>query len=492
VNYLTVSTLNTQIKSLLESSFFQVYIKGEISNLTYHSSGHIYFSIKDESSIIKAVMFRGNASKLKFKLEVGKTVLVNAAVTVYTPRGDYQLNCFSIEPFGIGNLHLAYEQLKEKLKNMGYFDTNRKKTVPKIPKRVGIITSNTGAAIEDMKKVASQRWPLVKLIIFPTIVQGEDAKYSICQNIDKAQSHDLDVLIVGRGGGSFEDLYPFSEEIVANSIFNSKIPIVSAVGHESDYSISDLVADIRASTPSNAMEIVLPDVLEYYQYIDDLKDRLNHSFGVKLNNANLEIKLLKDRIKQNSIAIRFEKIEIQLDSIRKEYINTFKNILIKKYNKKEEILKLFKSQMENILIFNKKSLKNNQLLIESLKDRFRQNSINIRLQKAQQELDNIKKEYFNLFKNILIVKYKEKEEIKKDLYTKLSLIIGNKYNLLENTKLLYSYNKPKDDTNNSLVQVVKNDKNISLEYLHVDDIVFLQNSQFLVEAKVLKKEKIKV
>ena len=208
---ISVTTLNVQIKSLLETTFIQVYVEGEISNITFHSSGHIYFSIKDENSTLSCVMFKGNTKYLKFQLENGQKVVINGNITVYAPRGNYQLLCNKIEPAGQGALAFAFEQLKNKLEAKGYFDGNYKQPLPKYPKRIALVTSATGAAIEDMKKVASHRWPLVELILIPTLVQGEAASADIVKSIKYADSLHCDIMVVGRGGGSIEDLWSFNE-----------------------------------------------------------------------------------------------------------------------------------------------------------------------------------------------------------------------------------------------------------------------------------------
>ena len=200
LSLLSVSQLNNQIKSLLESTFISVYVEGEISYLTIHNSGHIYFTIKDKDSNLSCVLFKGNSYNLKFKLEVGLKVTISGAISVYTPRGSYQLICSKIEPSGIGSLALAYEQLKKKLQGLGYFDLKHKRHLPKYPKTIAIVTSQTGAAIEDMKKIAANRWPLCKLILIPTLVQGENAKYDIVDSIKYADSLNVDIMIVGRGG----------------------------------------------------------------------------------------------------------------------------------------------------------------------------------------------------------------------------------------------------------------------------------------------------
>lgn len=313
---ISVSTLNLQIKSLLETTFIQVYVEGEISNLTYHNSGHIYFSIKDENSTLSCVMFKGNTKYLKFQLENGLKIVITGSLTVYAPRGNYQLLCNKIEPSGIGSLSLAFEQLKTKLEAKGYFERSRKKTLPRYPKKIAIVTSPTGAAIEDMKKVATHRWSLVEFILIPTLVQGEGASLDIVNSIKYADKLNCDIMIVGRGGGSIEDLWAFNEEIVANAIYEAKTPIISAVGHEVDYLISDFVADIRAATPSNAIEIALPDINEHRIYLDSLENEITNRFKNILFNKEQELKNMKKLFEQNSIETKFNFIQTQINFIK--------------------------------------------------------------------------------------------------------------------------------------------------------------------------------
>ncbi|WP_151950146.1 exodeoxyribonuclease VII large subunit [Aliarcobacter butzleri] len=313
---ISVSTLNLQIKSLLETTFIQVYVEGEISNLTYHNSGHIYFSIKDESSTLSCVMFKGNTKYLKFQLENGLKIVITGSLTVYAPRGNYQLLCNKIEPSGIGSLSLAFEQLKTKLEAKGYFEKSRKKVLPRYPKKIAIVTSPTGAAIEDMKKVATHRWSLVEFILIPTLVQGEGASLDIANSIKYADKLNCDIMIVGRGGGSIEDLWAFNEEIVANAIYEAKTPIISAVGHEVDYLISDFVADIRAATPSNAIEIALPDINEHRIYLDSLENEITNRFKNILFNKEQELKNMKKLFEQNSIETKFNFIQTQINFIK--------------------------------------------------------------------------------------------------------------------------------------------------------------------------------
>ena len=312
---ISVTTLNVQIKSLLETTFIQVYVEGEISNITFHSSGHIYFSIKDENSTLSCVMFKGNTKYLKFQLENGQKVVINGNITVYAPRGNYQLLCNKIEPAGQGALAFAFEQLKNKLEAKGYFDGNYKQPLPKYPKRIALVTSATGAAIEDMKKVASHRWPLVELILIPTLVQGEAAAIDIVKSIKYADSLHCDIMVVGRGGGSIEDLWSFNEEIVAIAIHEARTPIISAVGHEVDYLISDYVADIRAATPSNAMEIALPDINEHRIYLDNLVNEYTTRLKNILFNKQQELSNMKRLMEQNSIETKFNYIQTEINGV---------------------------------------------------------------------------------------------------------------------------------------------------------------------------------
>src|SRR5574344_1287065 len=314
MNPISVTTLNTQIKSLLETTFMQVFVSGEISNLVIHNSGHIYFSIKDDNSTISCVMVKGNTKYLKFELENGQKVQITANITVFVPRGNYQLLCTKIEPDGIGSLALAYEQLKTKLQAKGYFEQSIKKTV--------IVTSATGAAIEDMKKVASSRWNLVELILIPTLVQGNGSIEDIAKNIKFADSLNCDIMIVGRGGGSIEDLWSFNSELVADAIFSSITPIISAVGHEIDYLISDFVADLRAATPSNAMEIALPSQSEHLLYIDSLIENFQKVLKTTFEKKEQELKNLKASFEQNSINSKLFFVESQIKLLKEQFFQT--------------------------------------------------------------------------------------------------------------------------------------------------------------------------
>ncbi len=344
---LGVTQLNNQIKSLLEATFTTVYVQGEISNLTYHSSGHIYFSIKDKTSTISCVMFKGNARYLKFKLEVGSKINIFGSITVYAPRGNYQLLCNKIEPDGIGSLSLAYEQLKTKLQIKGYFDTSIKKQLPLYPKNIAVVTSNTGAAIQDMKKILAKRWPIAKMILIPTLVQGESAKDDIASSIKFASSLDVDFIIVGRGGGGIEDLWAFNEEVVADAIYESNIPIISAVGHESDTVISDFVADIRAATPSNAIEISTPNINDLRFYLDDLFGQFNSNFLQIIQKKETQIMHLKRSYEQHSLDKKFKFIQDELIQLSSSFKSLFMQVYTKKSNELLLLQKSFKANHPN-------------------------------------------------------------------------------------------------------------------------------------------------
>ncbi len=355
---ISVSTLNNQIKSLLETTFVSVYVEGEITGLTYHNSGHIYFSIKDDKSVISCVMFKGNARYLKFKLENGLKINIYGNISLYVPRGNYQILCSKIEPSGVGALTLAYEQLKTKLNNKGYFDQIHKKQMPRFVKTIVIITSNSGAAIEDMKKIASHRWPLVKIILIPTIVQGSNSAMDIAKNIKLADSLSADVIIVGRGGGSIEDLWGFNEEVVADAIFEAKTPIVSAVGHESDVVISDFVADLRASTPSNAIELLLPDINEYRFYIDELYNKLNLGFKRVIIDKTKEINHLFDSFVSNSFENRFTLISKEIETIKGYFDKNFIDTLNIKSQELDNLTLQYDRYIQNIFIQKQQTLDN--------------------------------------------------------------------------------------------------------------------------------------
>ncbi len=288
--YLSVSELNQKVKRLLEGNAGQVLIEGEISNFVAATSGHWYFTLKDDRAQVKCTMWRGRNSVLKFRPENGMQIYARAKVTLYEARGDYQLAVDFMEPAGLGNLQMQFEQLKEKLATAGLLDNSRKKTIPRRPNRVGVVTSPTGAAIQDILSVMKRRFPMTEVIIYPCQVQGKQAHRSIIQAIESANSRtEVDVLLITRGGGSLEDLWCFNEEPLAYAIADSKLPTVSAVGHEIDFTISDFVADYRAATPSAAAELLTPDTDQVTQAIDELTYRLLQSMELQI--SDLESRL---------------------------------------------------------------------------------------------------------------------------------------------------------------------------------------------------------
>ena len=298
MNVITVSQVNTYIKALLDEStpLRNIYISSEISNFTYYyRSGHMYFTLKDEKSQLKAVMFASYADKIKFNPENGMKVICSGRVSVYEKNGEYQLYVDDMQPDGIGALNLAYEQLKEKLFREGVCDDEIKKPLPPYPKKIGVATSNIGAAVEDIKNITSRRYPLAEIVIVPTIVQGEYAPADIVKSIQLLDSMaDIDVIILGRGGGSIEDLWAFNTETVARAVIACETPIVSAVGHETDFTICDFVADLRAPTPSAAAELVCPDINMLFSYIAALKNTLESQINYIVDNHIQYVSELSD------------------------------------------------------------------------------------------------------------------------------------------------------------------------------------------------------
>ncbi len=337
---LSVGELTRRIKGVIETNFSNLTISGEISNFKRHSSGHLYFTLKDETAQISAVMWRGRAAYLNFTPQDGMKVIARGNVTLYEPRGQYQIDVGQLTPMGVGELQLAFERLKQKLAEEGLFDLEHKKPLPQYPERIGIITSPTGAAIQDILNILSRRYPLAEVILVPVKVQGAGAAEEIAEAIEAVNSFGgIDVLITGRGGGSLEDLWAFNEEIVARAIYSSRIPVVSAVGHEIDFTIADFVADLRAPTPSAAAELVVPNVTDiienlrnyYYTLHESLRDRIRSQRDtitaiLKSYAFNRPFDLLRQyaqrsdelgsRLERN-LAHRVELAEQRIDSLRR-------------------------------------------------------------------------------------------------------------------------------------------------------------------------------
>jgi len=279
----TVTELTSQIRNVLETTFFEVWVEGELSNCRLWNTGHLYFTLKDNGAQLKAVMFRSDVRRLKFKPEDGLHVVARGRLSVYEPKGEYQIVCGHLEPHGLGALQLAFEQLKKRLQAEGLFDAARKRQLPVLPRKIGIVTSLDGAAIRDIIKILRRRYPHAQLVVRPTRVQGEDAADDIARGLKMiAKVRDVDVVIVGRGGGSIEDLWAFNEEVVARAIAGSAVPVISAVGHETDVTIADFVADVRAPTPSAAAELVVSRRDDFCGYIDRLTERLRSAIETRI------------------------------------------------------------------------------------------------------------------------------------------------------------------------------------------------------------------
>ncbi len=333
-NILSVTELNQYIKSFFDTSphLQDVYIKGEISNFTNHyKTGHFYFTLKDEGGVVKSVMFRSSASGLKFLPENGMRVIAHGRVSLYVKDGSYQLYVDSMEPDGIGALYIAFEQLKAKLEAEGLFSPQYKKPIPKYPSRVGIVTSPTGAAVRDMINVSKRRFPLAELILFPCLVQGDNAPQQISKGIVYFNTKlPVDTIIIGRGGGSLEELWAFNNEELARTVFNSQIPIISAVGHETDFSISDFVSDLRAPTPSAAAELALPDWKSEMEYISSHGAKLSILLDNKFTSLKTKIDMIGKKKCLTSPMYLIDDKRISLDNISEKLDDRIEKIVDRK------------------------------------------------------------------------------------------------------------------------------------------------------------------
>ncbi len=440
---ITVTQLNNQIKSILESHFEIVLVEGEVSKVIYHSSGHLYFTLKDEKSAINCAMWRSNLARMRFKLKEGDKVYVYGAVNLYVPRGEYKVIATSIEPSGIGALQLAFERLKKELKALGYFDENKKKPLPKFPKRIALITSATGAALQDMLRIAKKRWLLSEFYLFNTLVQGEGAAEDIAKNIKKADNFrfedgkGFDLIIIGRGGGSKEDLWAFNEKVVADAIYEATTPLISAVGHEVDYLISDFVADKRAATPSNAMEIALPDKNELLMGIDEMLRNFEYKFLHILQKKEKQLMHLKELFEVNSIENRFNELKKEINFLKEQFDVGIKNVLDKKENETKNLLALFKI-----------------------------NSPLKKIKQYEEEIGFLNKNFVYLTNEVLNKKEKEVDLLK---------------NAFESLN-------PKKREKEGFGEIIKNGRRISLSKIEIDDIFFIENTSVSIKVKALDKK----
>jgi len=369
--YMKISDLNTYIKSIFDENPYlkKIYLRGEISNFKNHTRGHLYFTLKDDASRISAVMFYSSAMSLNFAPEDGMNVLVEGRISCYPAQGTYQIYVDKMEPDGLGNLYIEFEKLKQKLAQEGLFKEELKKPLPKIPKRIGVITAPTGAAIRDILSTIKRRFPICETILFPALVQGRDAAPDIVRQIKEADSgnYNLDVLIVGRGGGSIEDLWAFNEEIVARAIYEARVPIISAVGHEIDFTIADFVADMRAPTPTGAAEMAVPTISEINNMLNSYQIRLNEFTTNMIHKRKLRLEgITSSYILKNPLSL-YEIKEQKLDNLMDTLNNNIKkrlenNELILKNIKNSYVLKnpfsLFEIKKEK-LVFEEKTLYNN-------------------------------------------------------------------------------------------------------------------------------------
>ena len=388
-NYITITQVNNYIRTIFDENphLKKIYLKGEISNFKHHSSGHLYLTLKDNESRISAIMFRSAASTLKFTPEDGMNVLVSGRISVYPAGGNYQIYIDHMEVDGLGSLYVEFEKLKRKLLQEGLFAKEHKKPIPKYPSKIGIVTAPTGAAIKDILSTIKRRFPLCETILFPALVQGVSAASDIARKIEIANNYDIDVLIVGRGGGSIEDLWAFNEEIVARAIYNSKVPIISAVGHEVDVTISDYVADMRAPTPTGAAEMAVPTILEVKNTFKLLESKLGNAIKNNINFYNERLlKLESSYILKNPMTlyeIKAQKLDTLVDNLNSDITNILKeksltlNHLTSNYilenpytlltSRQEELSnkeKLLKKEIKSIIDKNDASL---QYILQTLK-----------------------------------------------------------------------------------------------------------------------------
>lgn len=403
--YISISDINRYLKRKLDTDIHlqKIFLKGEISNLKGQSRGHLYFTLKDETSRISAVMFSYQASNLKFIPEDGMKVIVEGKISVYEATGNYQIYIEKMENEGLGNLFQKFEELKKQLEREGLFDESHKVPIPKYPKKIGVITASTGAAIQDIITTVNRRYPIAEIILFPSLVQGEYAKDDLAKNLKIADTYDLDVIIFGRGGGSIEDLWAFNEEIVARALYDTKTPVISAVGHEIDFTISDFVADLRAPTPTAAAEMAVPNLIDVNNHLNNVKIRLNRFISNKIKLATHELNMLRRsyglmnprsiyEIKEQNLSLIIDKLnnaidtkmnnyKLKLDNLNNKHILVNPYIIYQKKEIKYNTLidKLTLLNPLNILDKGYSMVKKDDKIIKSVKDLKEKDLIKIKL-----------------------------------------------------------------------------------------------------------------
>ena len=435
--YISITEINRIIKNTIELNpvLKNIYIKGEISNLKFHSRGHLYFSLKDENSKINAVMFNYKNSGIDFIPKDGDSVLVHGRVSVYEASGSYQIYVDSLKLDGLGNLYVLFEKLKKKLSEEGLFNPEHKQKIKRVPRKIGVITAPTGAAVRDIISTINHRFPMTEIYLFPTLVQGDSAAQNIVSMIELANTfEDIDTIILGRGGGSIEDLWAFNEEIVARAIYNSRIPIISGVGHEIDFTISDFVADKRAPTPTGAAIMAVPDIVEVRRYFSNAKDRINTSISNKLDSYSELLKKYKTNYIINNPMRLYEMKEQKLD-ILYEKLNT--NIMIK--------------------------LDNSIHRLEKIKSNYILNNPRVLYEKGKEKISNLT---ITINKEILKILNNNKNRLD-TIYVKLDLL--NPDNILDKGySIIYKDNKIVKNINN----ISKDDNiNIVVKNGNIDAIV---------------------
>ena len=379
----SVSDLNKETKNLLASHFSSIQVEGEMSNLSTPSSGHIYFSLKDAKAQIRCAMFKSQQRRLNFKPENGKLVIISAQVSLYEARGDYQLIVDKMQEAGKGDLQIAFEQLKTKLLHEGLFDQSLKQSLPEIPDHIGIITSPTGAAIHDILSVLKRRFPAIPVLIYPTSVQGEPSKFEITQTIEKAnQQKQVDVLLLARGGGSIEDLWAFNEECVARAIAKSKIPIISGIGHEVDFTIADFVADLRAPTPSAAAENAVPDQQVWLSRFKTIEHQLHQQIQRQLSLCQQSTNWLSKRLQQQHPGQQLQRHAQTLDNLELSLLRTM-----------QSKIRHYKSQLENKNSLLQQQNPANKIIRYQQQQNYLSHRLNIVM---QHKLETLQRKYLSL------------------------------------------------------------------------------------------------
>lgn len=477
--YLTVSILNSKLHShITRGSFRNIYVRGEISNLYNAKSGHSYFNLKDENSTINCVTFKRVLRK-SIKLKDGLNVIVKGSVEVYKQKGEYQIKVNSIKEDGQGRLFEKLQQLTEKLEGEGLFDDKHKKEIPSIPQKIGVITSHTGAAIKDIKTTIERRWPYCKIYIFPSIVQGTEAPSNLINQLKRADSFGLDTLIIGRGGGSIEDLWAFNDEQLAREVYNCKTPIISAVGHERDTTLTDYVADKRAATPTAAAEMAVPNVIEIENRYLNLKTRLENSLNKTISNNRQRLDfILRSRVISNPHSL-YENKKMQFESDIYKIKNLSKKIGDSKRNELDGLTKSFKYYSETL-----KTSKRNKL--EKLITRFQYSSEKYQDIKRK-EFDLLKKDFESASNNLLFTKKTELNSLKNSHILKNpNKILTPKWQqymrLFEKTEVV----NPLNSLKRGYTITKKDNKTITtVEDLNKDDIVEIKFKDGNIKTKVI-------